>query len=618
MKFNSRRDPDSGKAFFSNSEIQTEKFDLLVVASGYFARPCIPKIPGLEDLAGRVFHSSELTKINGRLQDEEGLLGSGNVAVIGGSMSGVEAVSAVALHQSSHMNQNPVSQEKRSKVYHVHSRPFWTLPTYLPHATSEDKVSFLPLDLAMYDLSRRPPGPIDYQLGLVPEEKVAKTGEYFGSLLGDEYAQFGHARGSVDKTSQPPWVAIGNDYAEYVRSGVVENTMGRVVSVSKAGILASIKIDIPDGEPKILEDVSAVVMATGYTPFEALSFLSKDILSTLEYSTDDPFLPLVLDKAGTIRSEVPDLGFVGFYRGPYWGAMEMQARFLGSEWAKEDHELNIPDDQRTSVRILRQPDSMFRRSQFPMGDYVGLMESFARDLGIDRMAFSDESRSGPAIPARYPFGQTFSPGTSIQESRSTVDGLKEVFVNDCGQQMATSMAIFRALHGNWKFMRTDQTNGDQESGVVEFSPQYPSNGAAREYVCHEWSSGETPSHSSTRSVFRIADANETAYVQIWPDDLSSSQSAHRLEITGFTRKTLDGNDCPGEYVAHARAISLHHSLHTDGSNPGTLLRYVFNFKGVSVVSWECLGSGESLSGGNADSGTADSPRTRTVYERCIR
>lgn len=615
-----RRDPDSGKAFSSESEseIQTEKFDLLVVASGYFARPCIPKIPGLEGLADRVFHSSDLNKIDGRLQDEKALLADGNVAVIGGSMSGVEAVSAAALHQSSYLNENPVSQKRKTrKVYHVHSRPFWTLPTYLPHAITEDKVSFLPLDLAMYDLSRRAPGPIDYQLGLVPEEKVAKTGEYFGSLLGDEYAQFGHARGSVDgKTSQPPWVAIGNDYAEFVRSGAVETTMGRVVSVSKTDTLPSIKIDIPGAEPKTLENISAIVMATGYTPFEALSFLPKDILCTLEYSTDDPFLPLVLDKAGTIRSEVPDLGFVGFYRGPYWGAMEMQARFLGSEWAKEDHELDIVDDQRTSVRILRQPDSMSRRSQFPMGDYVGLMESFARDLGIDRMALSNEGRSGPAVPALYPFGQTCSPESSIQESRLTVDGLKQVFANDCGQQVATSMAIFRALHGKWKFTRTNQTIGDQESGILEFSPRYPSNGAAREYLCHEYSPGEEPSsHTSNRPIFRFSDADETAGIHIWPDGLSSSQSAHKLEITSFSRKTVDGKDCPGEYVAHARAVPLNHSSSTGGSNPGTLHRYVFYFKGVSVVSWEFVDPGDSFPEGNGGSVTTDGPHTRTVYER---
>ncbi|KAJ5219472.1 uncharacterized protein N7498_001571 [Penicillium cinerascens] len=50
-----------------------------------------------------------------------------------------------------------------------------------------ETVSFLPLDLAMYDLGRRPPGPIEYALGVISEEKVAKTNEYFSSLLGTEY-----------------------------------------------------------------------------------------------------------------------------------------------------------------------------------------------------------------------------------------------------------------------------------------------------------------------------------------------------------------------------------------------------------------------------------------------
>lgn len=37
-----------------------------------------------------------------------------------------------------------------------------------------------------------------------------------------------------------------------------------------------------------------------------------------------------------------------------------------------------------------------------MGDYVGLMESFARDLGISRFELPGyERRSGPVVPARY-------------------------------------------------------------------------------------------------------------------------------------------------------------------------------------------------------------------------
>jgi hypothetical protein len=39
-----------------------------------------------------------------------------------------------------------------------------------------------------------------------------------------------------------------------------------------------------------------------------------------------------LNVNGVLGREEPTLGFVGFYRSPYWGVMEMQARFLGKYW----------------------------------------------------------------------------------------------------------------------------------------------------------------------------------------------------------------------------------------------------------------------------------------------
>lgn len=87
------------------------------------------------------------------------------------------------------------------------------------------------------------------------------------------------------------------------------------------------------GQTKTIDNIDKIIMATGFEHFNSLSILPESVLSKLEYSSTDPFSPLILDKGGTIRSEIQDIGFVGFYRGPYWGVMEMQARFLGSLWS---------------------------------------------------------------------------------------------------------------------------------------------------------------------------------------------------------------------------------------------------------------------------------------------
>ncbi|KAJ6013631.1 FAD-dependent pyridine nucleotide-disulfide oxidoreductase [Penicillium herquei] len=612
-------------------QVQVENFDLLVVASGYFARPYIPKIPGLEQLAGRVFHSSELQKSKGVLRDDDKLLATGNVAIIGGSMSGVEAVSAIALHQSSYLHEEKTYQDKtKHKVHHIHSRPFWTLPTYLPHETSRDQVSFLPLDLTMYDLSRRPPGPIDYSLGLVSEEKATKTNEYFASLLGPEYEELGHVHDPAarEKTaSWPPWVAIGNDYAEFVRSGAIQATMGRAVSVKydPQTELATITINTASGQTKILENIAAVVMATGYTPFDALSFLPEDVLSTLEYNTEDPFLPLVLDKGGTIRSEVPELGFVGLYRGPYWGVMEMQARFLGNEWARQDQETLKTEDQRASVRILRHSDSNTRRSQFPMGDYVGLMEAFARDLEIERTSLSnDGSQSGPVIPARYTYNQGFSSMDILNapsETQLTLNALASISDEDHqARNIATAAAVFRALHGTWRFSQKGQVSGKEaKSGTVTFSPRHAFEGFEREYVRHE----QLSTGSAGRSIFRLLEATGTANIEIWPAETSPHNNAvgdvQFLRLSPLYLKRVDGTCVPGEYIVYGRVSSTPkvpfiipgHSLDDNGSPED--YDYVFHFSGVSIVSWEYNYTDEIHLNGQGE--TEQSLPRRIIYQR---
>lgn len=597
------------------------------MATGYFARKHIPSIPGLDELAlaGRVVHSSDLQNSKGILHDDN-FLAHGNIAVIGGSMSGVEAASAVALHQSSWKSHNEGQADKHI-VHHVHSRPFWTLPTHLPHETSES-VFFLPLDLAMYDLGRRPPGPIEYALGVIPKEKVAKTNEYFSSLLGTEYKEFGHMQGNASQSmkSRPPWVAIGNSYAEFVRSGAIQSTLGRATSVetNQDTHLSTIEI-ASDGQTSTLDNIAAVVLATGFTPFDSLSLLPADVLAALEYSEDDPFLPLVLDKGSTIRSEIPDLGFVGFYRGPYWGAMEMQARFLGAEWAKENRQTSTTEDQRQSLRVLRDSETNFQRGQFPMGDYVGLMESFTKDLGIDRAGLSeDDSRSGPAIPARYTYSH---PSTTVQEHMNnekerTLGALKALSdPKHQSLQEAAALAVFRALHGTWKFSRKNK-EGEKESGTTTFSPRYPSNPTYdREYVyneCLDSDPDKSLSSSSTiRSIFRLSESgaqNRNTEIEIWEGDIpvEAGENFQRLHLTPFYRKKVDGQYIPGEYVIHAKLSGNSLGIEREATEI-TLseYEYIFHFKGVSIASWERLEPTYDIAGAEGQA----SAQARTIYKR---
>jgi len=581
-----------------SNEEYAEDFDFLVVASGYFARPYIPDIPGLKQFTGRVIHSSALGKGHDPVNDED--LIRGNIAVLGGSMSGVEAASTFAMHHSSLKYANVCKDIPASRsIYHISSRPFWTLPTYLPHTFPSSRTTFLPLDLTMYDLDRRPAGPIEYNLGPIPKEKAAKTNSYFESLLGAEYEQFGHVHqgASQDSISRPPWVAIGNEYAGFVRTKMIVPKMGRTVSIhpnSTTG-LASIKIESPGGESSILENIGSIVMATGFSPFESLFYLPRDILSILEYTPKDSFLPLVLDQGGTFRSEIPDLGFVGYYRGPYWGAMEMQARFLGKTWAQAASDLPKTDIQRENIRLLRQPSTQAWRGQFPMGDYVGLMETFAKELRIVRTEMQDMDGSGPVLPSRYIYRYSDSFSSEDEnntknfvnsDAQSTLNSLSSLGLYGGGElktpesRTAIATGIFRALHGEWKFTRSG--NFGEITGSVAFHPRYPTMpNYDKEYVSEELisESADGP-HSPTLTLWRLSEAGGADF-SMRVDSIDADKA--ELEIQAADQLDL-------VFAQHEKEGDLDGNLtfdrHADYILQKGRCQYRFWMDGVSIARWE--------------------------------
>ncbi|KAF7113584.1 hypothetical protein CNMCM5793_002940 [Aspergillus hiratsukae] len=569
--------------------VETEYFDFLVVASGYFSRPYTPDIHGLAAFADRSVHSSVLRSLEDLDAFVEKGYDGGRLVVVGGSMSAVEAASSLALHVSSlrHAPGSSVQTGGFPEVYHLSSRPFWTVPTYIPHiqtdnATGTETVSLLPLDLAMYDLARRPPGPVEYAFGPVSAAQVAKVNDYFRSVLGEDYTSIGPGgiglEGGEEETLRPSWVAIGNDYAEFVRSKAITTTIGRVSAVraSSSG-RAKVDIELPGKESISLDDVAAIVLATGFTPFPSLAFLPEDVLSALEYSPGDSFFPLVLDGKGTTNANIPDMGFVGFYRGPYWGIMEMQARSLAQTWARADtqngiqfseKELESKAQERRRVREYRNADPDLHRGQFPMGDYTGLMESFARDLGICRAPLPElNERPGPVVPARYAL-----PGPGTADIQTSLQALQDNLQPRRGRaSSAVAMAIFRALHGSWNFTRSEQDS--VSSGISTFSPRYPSSPAyEKEYLYEE--SGQ----KLVSSVYRVTDSPQDAQITVWsvdPQDKIAVALSHGLRVLNQEGPSKLSQ---GAYTIRATGNQWSNNCTYD---------YVFRFNGVAISSWEC-------------------------------
>jgi hypothetical protein len=618
----------------TRQKIVSESFDYLLVASGYFSRPYIPDIPGLADFTEKTVHSSALhTK-----EDIHHMLekcgatrnGSGKLVVIGGSMSGVETASALALCLSD------LSSADGSfggyDVHHICTRPFWTMPTYLPHTVSQEgtqqrSVQFLPLDLVLYDLGRRPSGPVQYNFGLVSQQQVAKINEYFLSLLGKEYAGSGNISADLHDGSsdvQPSWVAIGDDYAGYVQSGSIYPWVGRVCAVqsSQSG-LANIDIKRPNGEIAPLNDVVAIVTATGFTPFASLSFLPEDVLSKLEYSAEDPFFPLILDGKGTSHAEMPDIGFVGFYRGPYWGVMEMQARSIAETWHRADtqqggrlslEELERKTQERQSMRDYRhtKPSS---RGQFPMGDYVGLMESFAEDFRIPRTQLSEVDELGPVVPARYMSEGQRKPLT-LTESHLAMASLRDTLTpgSDASSTVLTR-AIFRALHGIWNFSRASSKIDAEVSGTAKLSPKYPMHlKYDKSYACNEVEHIGGARRPSDPSTYHLRNYGE-GQIFVDYDDLGMHPDAvprvsHGLKFVGSPRLE-SGESGREEYVVRATGCIDPDKYHTWAHR--CTYEYVFRLEGVAITSWECSIEYRKTQNGENSDGVVE--WVKTVYGR---
>lgn len=609
-------------------EIRSRKFDLLVIASGYFASPSIPDIPGLNRFMDRTIHSSSLHNAERLLQRCHGT--GGKLVVIGGSLSGTEAASTLALHiSSSKFTQEPTGKDYQ--VHHICTRPFWAMPAYLPRETTKkpsDKiVLFLPLDLVMYDLDRRPPGPVEYALGPIPTQKAQKTNDFLHSLLGNDYGKFGNIRDYNEEASQPPWVSIGNDYGEYVRSGAVIPTIGRVSAIREQqnSELATVIIKLPDGETTELDSVAAIVLATGFTPYNSLSFLPSPVLYLLDYSEDDPFSPLILDGKGTMHAEIPDIAFVGFYRGPYWGVMEMQARHVAASWARPEADncevsATKKKEERQRIRDLRNMDTQLYRGQFPMGDYVGLMESFARELGMSRTPLEksegegdEEEISGPVLSARYKFASE-SPRAEA-DRHTTLNLLRSILSPDQAQTntpcaaTAISAAVFRALHGTWKITRTN--NDRTTRGTATFRPRYPTSSTyEKEYLYEESgflpegqpdSTAQTTATAATnRSIYRLRAPENTKTIGpnsprilVWSVDMAKDPNAvarllYGIDLSTTAKAYVDQRDEEGkEAVPSLGGYTVHATGAVENIAQYERHKYTFHFQGVSILSWEC-------------------------------
>ncbi|KAF2854481.1 hypothetical protein T440DRAFT_234449 [Plenodomus tracheiphilus IPT5] len=466
-------------------------FDYLVIASGFFDKRGRSFDPSPSKILPNVQHSSRFRRLHS-LTDN-----AGKIVVIGGGISGSEAA-ATAAFQISDASTRPDSASTvhtNSKIYHVVNRPFYLLPRYIPTPRdiskpqdSETAPKFLPLDLVLYNLSRRGNGEISAATTTVPPEKARKGHEYMRSLLGSDQSDLGFPELVYKETQMqyPAYTGISDTYAEFVRSGIIIPVQGWVEAVKQRQGETAFDVSLKQYDPwhhvqasestgsSTISNVVGIIEATGYKV--DLDYLDADTKEDLDYDPSCPRIPFHFTQASTMG--LPTLAAVGFYEGPFWGVMEMQARCIAERWARGEtllenlEDSSGPDPFRgDETRVMREALKDKRSLQVPqfwMSDYVGLVEQLARAVGISRDDYGLGHQRGPIFPARYRRDWADLEGNAVARevyalSRDDEDGKRFI-----------APAVFRGLQGVWNFTRKIQSritssSGSSHSGTAHFS-----------------------------------------------------------------------------------------------------------------------------------------------------
>lgn len=282
----------------------------------------------------------------------------------------------------------------------------------------------------------------------------------------------------------PPYMAVSDTYLEHVRSGAITLSKGKLASVNER----TATITSMDEEPSSINDVVAVVLATGFSAAESLAFFPDAVKQALHFDARDTHQHIALAFHSTHHPAVARLAFVGFYRSPYWGVIEMQARlatalFVSDSDSQSSQSVSSPTSgswvdptpewpqlaealaaDRSIERTLALRADPQRASQFPMGDYLYLMHSFGEALGVRRRGVEGEDKK--ALSTAHVSMDVVTPAHYVSDDHNS-----EVSAED-QKDMETSLAhtrsmvaaglhdgrfvaraVFRSLQGTWRLDR---------------------------------------------------------------------------------------------------------------------------------------------------------------------
>ena len=347
-------------AKIADREAVEELFDYVIIGSGFFVESKIPQ--GLSEFSGTLTLSQKYRNPNN--------LKGKVVAIIGGAFSGSEIAADVAT--------------VATKVIHIKERNFWILGRYLEN---ESKTKQIPLDLVFYKRRQK-------SAEQLPLEEINRRKHAYFQSLSNQAEVSDSLKVPTESYATPPYVVISDGYLEAFKANRIKVINSRFTHAKGNEIFL---------ENGTSEKVDAVIACSGFT--SKLPFFSPDILTSLNYDEADQFQPFLLHK-NMYHPKLPNVAFVGMYRGPFFGVIELQARWAALSFAKPGEYYPTEEEQYKGIAEEQAIKQDNPRPQFPHGDYVELVDAIAKRIGVYPESYFNKDQQhaislGPVIPSHF-------------------------------------------------------------------------------------------------------------------------------------------------------------------------------------------------------------------------
>ncbi|KAF7898894.1 uncharacterized protein EAF01_008107 [Botrytis porri] len=267
-----------------------------------------------------------------------------------------------------------------------------------------------------------------------------------------------------------PYAVVGDKYAEFIRSGAIKQGFGRITQLRQCvshsrrfsikqylthdtnSMLATIEMQC---KPIKIEEIAAVVYATGFSTSPALNFLPEGIKESLGYNASYACLPLLLseDCMSSSRDSPSNLALMGCFAGSYWGVLDSRARVITRKWGEQSIELSSPDfshdetEEEDSSKFCAFMEelriTMDRSLIHPPNDYPELpelTEENSRKLGLQKINLSWDEREGMVSPAHYIDSQC-----NITESEKAMHKLQKTLQDSRDGKAVFAKSTFHGL-----------------------------------------------------------------------------------------------------------------------------------------------------------------------------